>query len=359
MHALLQHRQRTMSILDDAIKTLLKKEGIPWVLWSLTLDSFNCRWDLQWYAREADAWKIPYSFLVADYHPPKYLGDQNVTDFLKVRIFTFKSMMRRLSRRVMKWYASYTPGTIYEWYRRHHMKRTIIARNMKDGKTDMVCTVMYAPDDVFWTTTFGTSLTAGMEPDAEGKLAFVVPVSKIGTSQEAVSSFCAFTLHHEVGKKLIHQYLKMSTDVDDLVNRMSSLLVLADMWRNEHFHCAVMGYVSDYLSTTLNGSGSTSKRLNNFLRTDPVIAEYLWRSNFASEKERGELGAALSISTKMMAGFKKANTLDELKAYLEKKNLLHGLSPILQAKLRGCRINTNASNCMGINTSRLLKALLQ
>lgn len=282
-------------------------------------------------------WKIiPLSFLTAGYDPR-----ERIPRFLITRILLFKFMMTRLTKRITAWYKQhYKPGVFYTWYHRHHLRRTIIARNKKDDTPDVVCTILYHPHEIFWNTVFETLMTGGMEV-IDGERVFVVPVHKLGTTQEAVSIFCAFKDCPSVGKNIIRRHLKESEDVDDLTQRMSSLLVLADTWDSPPFYAASMEYVSDYLSATLDGKGCSKTRLRKFLDNDPIVAEYLFKSNFDAEKKRGILGASLNISHKMMGGFKKSQTLEDLKQYLQKKKMVDNITNIydqvsddLKARLR-------------------------
>jgi hypothetical protein len=82
-------------------------------------------------------------------------------------------------------------------------------------------------------------------------------------------------------------------------------------------------FLTNYMDQTIYNNGYTSiSRLDLFIKKNRTIAQYIWDTNFSTQKERTTLGLNLNISLKHINGFIKANTLNELETYIHLKQKL-------------------------------------
>lgn len=210
-------------------------------------------------------------------------------------------------------------SAIVYWYRNKVIKTaTIIARNKKDNKPDIECILKYNPRvDTFWNTALFSKMKGGMDGDK-----YIVYTTKENTTQEAVQIFCLYKDNKVQGKVAINNYLSSVDSCDELKMKIGHLNILGDIWDCESFKDdSDYNYLMNYINSTLyKMNGTTSyERLNLFINTNKILAEYIWDNNFSTPEQRSILGTAMGISSKNLGGFKRATTLDALTDYLNTK----------------------------------------
>lgn len=225
-----------------------------------------------------------------------------VLDMHRHRIIT-KPMLQSLHQR---WQA---------WVQRHTLKNQIIVRDRKRGYEDILVTIPYRDNDLYWNAVFSDNFQGGKENGM-----YVVHVSREGTTQQAVQIFSVFLHERTHGmdriRNYIHEACKESVEV--VTNRVQHLLILADKWHHSVFGEAVMSIVTDYMDKTLYDTvGTTSlQRLKTFVTQNPVMAEYIWKGNFSTENDRSQLATRLCISNKRRGAFVRAATVNALREWI-------------------------------------------
>lgn len=126
--------------------------------------------------------------------------------------------------------------------------------------------------------------------------------------------------NRDTGRRIILDFLEKCDSIEELNSRMSGLCILADKWDCPDIECLCTEFVNDYLMGTLYGSGNTLTRLTAFGQTNPIVAAYIWQTNFSDPNSRATLGVKLNVATKHLAAFKKANTVGELVAAVQIKH---------------------------------------
>jgi len=211
---------------------------------------------------------------------------------------------------------------VLQRYRAKLHNEMVVARDRKHGHSDLYCPIRFHERSMFWMTAFYGAFKAGME---NGR--YIVYVNREGTSQQAVEIFCLFTLDRQAAEKRLFQYVyeESRASFSQLTRRLQEVQVLADKWDNPAFYECLMKPLETYIEVTLlHTKGTTStQRLQHFVDTNPVLAEYIWLGNFRTETKRTELAVLLHISNRRRAGFVRAQTLNELREWLSKIQKRH------------------------------------
>lgn len=196
----------------------------------------------------------------------------------------------------------------------------IIARQ-KD-KDDIICDIRYHPiHDTYFASAFSGRFKGGME---NGIL--VIKCLKEGTTQEAVRLACLYKTKPRLAKSQILDMLsKSATDVENLKNTIGHFMTLADKWFFQNLSDLVTQFIQNYLDDTLYKLHKTTsiQRLQLFIEKSPILAQYIWDTNFSTENARKVLGTALNISQKNMKAFVNSNNIQELQDYIHKKLQIH------------------------------------
>lgn len=264
----------------------------------------------------------------------------------------FRELLRQNMVRILLWKRVFRVFIRHcvEWYRhRVLVKAHIIARNKKDNLPDQIMEMRYHPvHDMYFEGAFSGRFTKNLEKMPNGTLAYVIHVSRMGTTQEAIALYCLYTCNPWEGRLHVKQFIEDSaTDT----NRLERVIQILEMIGRELMKPSFSGLCAEYLHTYIEetllqkkGMNST-QRLERFIRQNPVLAEYIWKGNFASETRRETLGSQLQISKRNMGGFKRSSTLAELREFVDRKlnkkdSLLDQLPPHVWKKIE------NAENAL-------------
>lgn len=197
-------------------------------------------------------------------------------------------------------------------FRSNLVTREIIARNSKEKKPDVICRITFHPRLYPY---FETAFSGRFPTDIEDGR-YIVRVNKLNTSQEAVYIYC------QKNKAELYSYLnRASLEGIDRLEEVIRELQIGQVFMDEIFVNQIGDFFNSYLNETLyklNGTTSLS-RLNLFVSLNPIIAEYIWKTNFNTPLERRKLGSVLSISVRNLGGFIRSETLKDLHTYIEKK----------------------------------------
>lgn len=276
-------------------------------------------------SRRLARFPFSYSYLLRaqDVSPSTTHG---VCSIIMGRLQAFERRYRAL-RRLKK--------MIVAWHRSGLRHGEIIARNIRNKMPDRIIPVAYhVARDAYFATAFSGRFPADMEGER-----YIIRVNKLMTSQDAIEIYCA---SRRKGKEKIHQYLSAATDTLAHFERVyRELDVLGEIFMDDVFseklNSFLMGYMNDTLYR-LNGINSL-ERLRLFLDKNRVMAEYIWKANFATREQRGVLGSALKISNRNLAGFKASETVEDLNAFIDRKmsigrTILDDLPPALWQKIQ-------------------------
>lgn len=201
---------------------------------------------------------------------------------------------------------------VTERYRSHLVTKEVIARNTRDHLPDLICPITYHKTmSPYWVSAFSGRFNKDLE---DGR--FVVRVNRINSSQEAVAIYC------NRDKKMLYDFL--TTAAQEGIDRLEAVvreLQIGQVFMDEVFIEKVAGFFNEYLYETLYKLDKTTSlvRLQLFVSSKPVIAEYIWKTNLNTKKKREILGSALSISKRNIGGFVRSETIGELKKYIELK----------------------------------------
>jgi len=291
--------------------------------------------------REINHVVLPWKFLLPEmeeremtrhYYDCYWGGETHGVFLTKVRLRLTTAQkcilsMRRLLSIFRHWYQNKVLG-----------QGRIIARNRKERLPDRVYTVKYHP---IWNEYFTAAFSGKFERDLENG-AYVIHVSKMGTSQDVIEKYCEFTFDMSNGRRIIHDFLDASShSLSFFEQRFSHLQVLADQFMDSRFASVCASFLNNYIDETLlkMKNMNSTQRLERFIRQNAVIAEYIWKGNFSSPAERESLGVQLHISKRNLGGFKKATSLAELREYVDRKmdkkdTLLDQLPPHLWKRIQ-------------------------
>lgn len=206
-----------------------------------------------------------------------------------------------------------------EWYRTKVLQKgDIIIRDRKNNKLDIRMTIQYHPrKDEYFNTAFSGIFKKDMEDGA-----FVIHTRREGTTQEVVQLYWRdYRKNKEKGRQNVFEYIdNHKTTLDELKETIQSILVIADKWGDECFGEIVSEYLMRYMNNTIYNRNKTSiKRIVDFIQNDNVLVEYIWQSNFNTEKSRFALAYELKISKRDEKGFIKSQTIAELNEYVNRK----------------------------------------
>jgi ElaB/YqjD/DUF883 family membrane-anchored ribosome-binding protein len=211
---------------------------------------------------------------------------------------------------------------IVDWTRTRK-QGVLLLRNRKDRLPDLKVAIRFHPQvDTYFDAAFSGRFPKDLEDGC-----FVVHTKREGTTQRALQIYWeVYRNDKEAGAKALFAYLDdHKTDVNGLTEAMGSVAALEkyDPWG--HFVALAHDYLDHYLQKTLyHKSFKSLERIYRFLTHDPVLAGYIWGVNFHTEKQRFALAADLGIAVREQKKFIQAQTMDDLRAMLEKKKeLLH------------------------------------
>lgn len=224
-------------------------------------------------------------------------------------------------------------------YRRTHYQREQIIARYK-GQSDVVCDIVFKKTDPYFVAAFSGTMLGDIE---DGK--FVIRCLKAGTTQEAVRLSCLMKTSPIEGASQIRRLLNEScTTVETIRSTMNAFGVLAGQWVFEQLSDLLTSFVSEYVNQTLHKMDKTNsfQRLELFVTKNPVLAQYIWETNFSTEEERRVLGVALNISQKNLRGFVASASMDNLKSFLSRKvdsrkTALDRLPPQIWAEIERCQ----------------------
>lgn len=193
---------------------------------------------------------------------------------------------------------------------------TIIARNRKDGLPDVVIPIVYTlKGDPYFAAAFAGNFSTG----SNDKDTFVVHVSREKTSQRVVEIFWRdYRWDRKRGKQAIYQFLE--DNKENLADATEKIRSVGTRWDHPGFCDIVSDYLMEYINKTLFGGGTSMGRLHMFATTDPVLASYIWSTNFGTEELRTQLVYDLKISLTNQRAFIRSTTLEELQANLSRKS---------------------------------------
>lgn len=281
---------------DVNLRRSVQRCSFPWQLIMPALEEnemniyyYNCRWDHATYQRFLDVLR----------------GNLARAVFL-TRVF------RLFARKMVRWYR-----------KRILVKGYLIARNKKDGLLDQILKMRYHPvKSTYFTAAFSGRFPKNLETMDNGEKGYVIHVSRMKTSQEAVALYCQLTLDPLGGRLAVWRYLDESTfELSHFEEVFQGLDVIATEFMDDRLASICSGFLHQYIEDTLlHKKGMNSvQRLESFLRRNPVLAEYIWKGNFATETQRATLGSQLDISKRNLGGFKRSSTLAELKEFVDRK----------------------------------------
>lgn len=207
---------------------------------------------------------------------------------------------------------------IMRWYQTKILKKGIvIIRNRKEGMEDIKTIVWWNPKiHFFWNAIY-------MGPMSVKNGQYIIGTGKLNITTESVLLLCEYTIQRD--SSCIIQHLDSQDTIENFEKTIQSIYMLADMWNMEKILSICSEYIDTYIQNTLYKLHKTTSlfRLELFTHTNPILAEYIWTTNFTTGKSRETLGVAMGISIKNLGGFKKSQTLYDLKNYIYKKKCIH------------------------------------
>jgi hypothetical protein len=144
---------------------------------------------------------------------------------------------------------------------------------------------------------------------------YVFPVDLNHTTQEAMIVYSVY--RQTFNKKQVFSYL-----LNDFQKKIyNELYSIGDLFLDTTFQNICSEFFMNYMNKTLYNSKYTCiKRLQLFIQNNANIAQYIWETNFSTEKKRKTLAFSLNICLKNRNGFIRSNTLDELQMYIDHKS---------------------------------------
>jgi hypothetical protein len=165
---------------------------------------------------------------------------------------------------------------------------------------------------------FAAALAGHFSTGTDDKDTFVIHVSREKTSQRVVEIFWRdYRWDHKRGARAVHQFL--TDNKDNLAQAIEQIHSVGTRWSHGGFCDIVSEYLMKYMNETLFSGGPSMDRLHKFATTDPVLASYIWTTNFGTEKLRAQLVYDLKISLTNQKAFIRSTTLEELQANLARK----------------------------------------
>jgi hypothetical protein len=194
----------------------------------------------------------------------------------------------------------------------------IIARNRKYKLPDVEIEISYYPKmDPYFVSAFSGRFGKDLE---NGKL--VIHTKKEGTNQEVVNIYWNIYRRNKMnGKQVVFDYLDNHKDnLDELENAINTIAAVG-IWDTFGYFTGLVGdYIISYMNTTAYNKGLTTLvRMRNFIDNDPIMAEYIWNTNFNTEKKRFAFAADMEIGKRDQNKFIKANGISELRSYIATK----------------------------------------
>lgn len=257
----------------------------------------------------------------------EYQYDHNITyarsrDRFPIRVMIPKLYCRAdrdiiLGTWFMKLYALRKMVRLYiDWYNTHIMQPgTLILRNRRDRLPDVYLDIRYhITRDAYFAAAFSMNFMKDIE---DGCL--VIHTAREGMSQKSVEMYWD-VYRNKKDYTQIYDFLNEEKIRGHLENTIQEFITIADKWDDPGFQNFIMKFFDDYVENTLyNKTFICSKRLELFISQDPLLAEYIWKSNFASRNSRTVLVGVLDISLKNQKAFINAETIDQLKQTLIRK----------------------------------------
>lgn len=329
-----------MTTLNDKFETVLFNRYNRIKPISKPIDKTKCTyWDFQWFKqnliRELGDKKIKFINSLSITHDwyDRFVLQQNVPYVCKIipNAILFKHYYNIISKFMKKCIIIYKEKIL--------QTKFIIARQ-KDQE-DLICKIKYHPiHDTYFSSAFSGRFNGGIE---NGML--VIKCLKEGTTQEIVNLVCMYKIEPYIAKQKIFNVLsESSNDLEKFKKTVGYIMTLADKWFFQGISDIVSEFIQNYLNETLYKMNKTNSitRLQLFIQKSPILAEYIWETNFATENARKILGTALNISQKNMKAFIISNNIYELKNYLEKKeqthkNPLDNLPPQIWTEITKCQ----------------------
>lgn len=241
-----------------------------------------------------------------------YLNDKDWALFAKLLRMTLRWWRPRVCRPLRK----FLRRVWLPYYREKRFRHgKLLCRNRKDHAEDVQVTMPYLSTDAFWVAAF----EGPYKKESDGSV--LVCTKAMGTTVEVIQAYAIFQKDKHAGKEAIAFIIGMCPDVDTLTERIQNLLVIGEMWQTVAWKDAVMGFVSGYVEDTLYHLSHTTSyaRICRFLDANPIMAAYVWKSNFATPDARERLGYALNIAQKNMGAFKRASSISELRKWAHMK----------------------------------------
>jgi len=205
------------------------------------------------------------------------------------------------------------------FYTTHIVRRgTIVLRNKKDGRADMDVEVVYNPHiHSYFEAALSGRYTSSLKDDK-----YVFRTTKHNTTQEAACLVLQTMNDVKTGTLALYAYLdENSVTHNTFASAFASVYICTDVFLLSQVQDVCDEYLQKYLRDTLYKTHGHNclQRMTLFLNKRPGVASYLWKTTFATHKQREVLGQQLNISRRNMAGFVSSATLDDLRSFLERK----------------------------------------
>lgn len=212
---------------------------------------------------------------------------------------------------------------IYTHMYRYHTKfmknQELVVKNKKDNQPDRIMTVYYhSLFNDFWPHALSSGFSGSFENNR-----YVVYTNRENTSQEAVSLVCMYSKNRVHGLKYIeNEFFRLSEmDYVTFEQWVQKLCVISDKWFYNSILDLISNFFVKYIEDTLGSSWLRScvRKIELFVTKNPNMAQYIWETNYNTEKHRINFAIKANIGKKYFNGFIKAQTIGELKQYLDKR----------------------------------------
>ena len=212
---------------------------------------------------------------------------------------------------------------MYMYHSRFIKTHDLIVKNKKDKQPDQMMTVYYhSLFNAFWPHALSSGFGGSFENGH-----YVVYTNKENTSQEAVYLLCTYSKNRSHGLQFIidefYKYSEMEYSIFE--NWVQRLCVIADKWFYQTILDSISNLFIQYIEDTLGSKWIKSyvRKIELFVTKNKNMAQYIWETNYNTEKDRINFAIKASIGKKFFNGFIKAQTIGELQQYLEKRLLVN------------------------------------
>jgi len=204
-----------------------------------------------------------------------------------------------------------------DWYLHAFLQHeTLILRNRRDRLPDVRIGITYSPRrDPYFVAAFAMNFEKDFE---DGRL--IIHTAREGMSQETVRLYWEEYRAYK-NKQGILDFIHEQKKAGKLAVTLEQFMMISGKWMDPEFGEIITSFLQDYMDKTIYArfGNNSIQRLQMFIDKDPLVAEHIWNANFSTRRSRQALVDHLDISLKNQKAFIEADTMDQLRAVIQRK----------------------------------------